>query len=310
MSEWYYADAERQRHGPVTADTIREKFQRGELGMDALVWREGMPQWQPLSDFADELLVRATLEPGIDLRADYSPVETASVPASSYDNTASPYAAPATLSVGDNSVVSGGEIVHAGLWRRVAASFIDSFVTAILSYALLIPLVLLFGLSLSTLAQSEIAGIGSSIGFMTAQYGISLLVPAIYFGWMHSTSGMASLGKMAVGIKVVRTDGERLSFWRSFWRYIALAAFTLITCGLGILISGLMVAFSQRKQGLHDMICDTLVVDKWAFTEHPEWQQRGLGTVTIVVLAIFGILAIVGIVAVAALIGIAASSFK
>ncbi|MNW14623.1 hypothetical protein D3C71_2128950 [compost metagenome] len=58
------------------------------------------------------------------------------------------------------------------------------------------------------------------------------------------------------------------------------------------------------------MICDTIVVDKWAFTGNPEWQQRGLGTVTIVVLSIFGLLALIGIVAVLAVIGIASSSIN
>ncbi|MNU07787.1 hypothetical protein D3C72_2535360 [compost metagenome] len=32
------------------------------------------------------------------------------------------------------------------------------------------------------------------------------------------------------------------------------------------------------------------MVDKWAFTAHPERQERGLGTVTIVVLSLFGLL--------------------
>ena len=65
--------------------------------------------------------------------------------------------------------------------------------------------------------------------------------------------------------------------------------FVLMTCGIGVLISGLMVAFTERKQALHDMLCDTLVVDKWAFTDRPEWQERGLGTVTVVILVLFGL---------------------
>ena len=47
--------------------------------------------------------------------------------------------------------------------------------------------------------------------------------------------------------------------------------------------------FTERKQAPHDMVCDTLVVDKWAFTDHPERQQQGLGTVTVVVLVLFGL---------------------
>lgn len=73
----------------------------------------------------------------------------------------------------------------------------------------------------------------------------------------------------------------------------------MVTCGLGVLISGLMVAFTERKQALHDMICDTLVVDKWAFTAFPERQRDELGVVTIVILVlaalmILGSLAIYG----------------
>jgi len=300
MSEWYYADARRERHGPVDAGVIRDKFRSGELDLSTLVWCEGMMEWKPLSAMADELQLLVQANTGIDLRADYTAIENGTA-------TYTPYAASAATLEERSSAVQGGEIVHAGLWRRFAASCIDSIVTAVASYALLIPLFLVFGLSMSALAQSELAGAGVSIGFMVTQYSISILVPALYFGWMQSSSSMASLGKMAVGIKVVRGNGERLSFWRSFLRYIALILFTLVTCGLGMFIAGLMVAFTERKQGAHDMICDTLVVDKWAFTHHPEWQQRGLGTVTIVVLAIVGLLMLVGIIGIVALFGIIAS---
>ena len=300
MSEWYYADTRRERHGPVDASVIRDKFRSGELELSSLVWREGMMEWQPISAMADELQLLVQANTGIDLRADFEAIEKGTA-------TYTPYSASAATLEERQSVVAGGEIVHAGLWRRFAASIIDSFVTGIATYALLIPLFLVFGISLSSLAESELAGTGVSISFMIIQYAISIGVPALYFGWMQSSNSMASLGKMAVGIKVVRTNGERLSFWRSFLRYVAMILFTLVTCGLGMLISGLMVAFTERKQGVHDMVCDTLVVDKWAFTNHPEWQQQGLGTVTIVVLSIFGLLLLVGIIAIVALIGVAAS---
>ena len=300
MSEWYYADARRERHGPVDAGDIRDKFRSGELELSSLVWREGMMEWQPISAMADELQLLVQANTGIDLRADFEAIEKGTA-------TYTPYSASAATLEERQSVVSGGDIVHAGLWRRFAASVIDSFVTGIATYALLIPLFLVFGISMSSLAESELAGTGMSIGLILLQYAISIGVPALYFGWMQSSNSMASLGKMAVGIKVVRSNGERLSFWRSFLRYVAMVLFAAVTCGLGMLISGLMVAFTERKQGVHDMVCDTLVVDKWAFTNHPEWQQQGLGTVTIVVLALFGVLLLLGIIAIVAAIGLAAS---
>lgn len=311
MTEWYYADAQRERHGPVDASVIREKFRQGALDLATLVWREGMQQWQPLSAAAEELqLVQAPAEPGIDLRADYSAIENGTAPlpavatqaAAAQASAYSPYAAPGSITHDPSNVVHGGNIVHAGFLRRFAASIIDSFITGILSYALLIPLALIMGVSLISLAQSEMAGAGALVTFYILNYAISVLVPAVYFGWMQSSSNMASLGKLSVGAKVVRSNGERISFWRAFLRYIAMAALALFTCGIAMLVSAIMVGVTDRKQGLHDMICDTVVVDKWAFTDHPERQQQGVGTVTIVVLSLFALL-IVGVIALAVMIG-------
>lgn len=55
MSEWYYADRNRQQQGPVSADELGVHYRYGRVGLETLVWREGMPQWQRLGDFAEEL---------------------------------------------------------------------------------------------------------------------------------------------------------------------------------------------------------------------------------------------------------------
>ena len=127
MSQWYYADAQRERHGPVEADVLRDKFRRNELDLGSLVWREGMSQWQPLSAMAEELqlLVPAAAGTGIDLRADYQAIEDGSAVAKASAAAQSPYAAPTSAATGE-AVVGGGEIVYAGFWKRVAAYFIDT----------------------------------------------------------------------------------------------------------------------------------------------------------------------------------------
>ena len=94
---------------------------------------------------------------------------------------------------------------------------------------------------------------------------------------------------MVGGARVVRGNGDPVGFGRALLRYLAFIVFAVLTCGLGVLVSGLMVAFTERKQAPHDMLCDTLVVDKCAFTARPEWQERGLGTVTVVILVLFGL---------------------
>ena len=312
MENWYYADAERQRQGPLTAEELTQRFHQGLLRLDTLVWREGLAEWQPLRDFTNELaLHQAPAE------TFYTPVEpvtstgfgAGSPPSGTGDGTDSPYAPPSAALTSSDQVHAGGEVVYSGLWKRFAASILDSFVTGILSYVVLIPMMLVMGLSASGMASSGADPFGGmSMAMALLTYPVSIGIPAIYFGWMHASSTQASLGKMAVGAKVVRSDGQRIGFWRGFLRYVVYILFTLVTCGLGVLISGLMVAFTERKQALHDMICDTLVVDKWAFTAHPEWQKRELGTVTVVILAIFGVLLLLfGLVMAFALAGIASS---
>ncbi len=55
MSGWYYADRNREQHGPVSSDELVTHYRFGRVALDSLVWRDGLPQWQPLQDFAAEL---------------------------------------------------------------------------------------------------------------------------------------------------------------------------------------------------------------------------------------------------------------
>lgn len=289
MTQWYYADASGQRHGPFSAEELEGHVRHARLGPASLVWREGLQDWQPLS------AVAAELDLPLDTLA--APAADVAVPAAD-----APYTPP-TADLASFQPVVAGHLVHAGLWKRFAASFIDSIVTTIISYALMIPLMLIGVGVMGAGGSDNPFATGAGLASMLAIYPILFLAPCVYFGWMQSSSLQASLGKLAVGIKVTRTDGQRMSFWRGFLRSLAYLVFTMVTCGLGVLISGLMVALTERKQALHDMLCDTLVVDKWAFTAHPERQREELGVVTIVILALAG-LAIVGSIAIYAVMGL------
>ncbi len=306
MSQWYYADAQRERHGPVDADTLRSKFRQNELDLSTLVWREGMQQWQALSTVTEELQLVEKANPGIDLRADYVAIENGTaVAGTATAEPHSPYTAPASTTLGGDGVIHGGEVVYAGFWKRVAAYCIDSLIVGLVGGVIAMVIGMALGLGMAGIGGDSDA---MGAGFIMIQLLTNLLsiaLSAAYYAGFHASAGKATLGKMAVGIKVVRTDGARISIARGIGRYFAAMLSGLILC-----IGFVMAAFTERKQGLHDMLCDTLVVDKWAFTEHPEWQQRGLGTVTIVILSIFGLLLAVGIFAMLAVIGIAASQFN
>jgi len=248
MTQWYYADADGVRQGPVEGEAVVALYAAGAVQLQTLVWRDGLAGWQPLATVAAELGLQAE---------------------AMYPVAAAPLAA---------------HVQYAGFWRRVAASIIDSFAVGLLALPITLPLAFGFGLAMNHGHD----GAGSALGPIMLQVvvqGCSLLLTVVYLSCFHASRLMATPGKLAVGIKVVRLDGQRLGFGRSLGR-----AFAYYLSVLTLYIGLLMAAFTRRKQGLHDVICDTLVVDRWAFTDTPERQQAGLDTVSIVVLAIYGLL--------------------
>jgi uncharacterized RDD family membrane protein YckC len=263
MTQWHYADRNHQQCGPVDDAELVRLFRNGDIGLDSLVWHSALPQWQALGDVSESLGLQA----------------------------ASPYVPPASEVLGEEPVVNGGEVVYAGFWKRVAAYTIDSIVVGmvggiiggVIGGVLGVMLLGAGGTSANTSGMLIIQGLANLAG---------IALGVAYFGWMHSSSAMATLGKMAIGIKVVREDGTRISFLRGMGRYFALIV-SSIPLGLGFVMAG----FTERKRALHDMMCDTVVVDKWAFTAHPQLQRRELGTVTVIVLVLFGLLLVVGILA-------------
>ena len=64
-----------------------------------------------------------------------------------------------------------------------------------------------------------------------------------------------TVGKRVLGLYVLRPDGSKLGPGRALARY-----FATILSGLVLFIGYLMIAFSDNKRGLHDEICDTVVV--------------------------------------------------
>jgi uncharacterized RDD family membrane protein YckC len=284
MTEWYYADGQ-DRQGPLLVEDLRQRFQRGEISLTTLVWREGYPQWKPVSEAVEELqlqnLTSATsnLGSGFDLRGDYTAIDNGTAPLpGTGGGTYSPYTAPAATGGYGAAVVGGGEVVYAGFWKRYAAYFLDSIVVGIIN----VPVSVVFNL-IGASSGNESLALAMSLVAMLGGFAIGIG----YYAGFHASRGGATLGKMAVGIKVVRSDGERITFLRGVGRY-----FGFILSSLTLFIGFIMAAFTERKQALHDMLCDTLVVDKWAFTENAEFQERGLGTVTIVILVISGILTV------------------
>jgi uncharacterized RDD family membrane protein YckC len=62
---------------------------------------------------------------------------------------------------------------------------------------------------------------------------------------------------MALGLIVTDTNGAKLDFTKALIRNLCKIISSLILC-----IGYIMAGFTDKKQGLHDMIANTLVVKK------------------------------------------------
>jgi uncharacterized RDD family membrane protein YckC/Tfp pilus assembly major pilin PilA len=144
--------------------------------------------------------------------------------------------------------VTGEPARYAGFWRRVAASVIDSLVQFVLALIVVVAALFMTG-DPDSAENSKSADVLYYVG--------SWLLGWLYFAWMHSSAWQATLGKRALGIKVVSLDGTRISFGRATGRY-----FGYLLSGLILGIGYLMAAFTKRKQALHDMMSSTLVVSR------------------------------------------------
>ncbi len=77
----------------------------------------------------------------------------------------------------------------------------------------------------------------------------------LYFAILESSVWQGTPGKMWLGLRVVDYAGSRISFGRASARYWA----KMLSTGI-LLIGFLMAAFTERRQGLHDKLAETLVV--------------------------------------------------
>ncbi len=105
----------------------------------------------------------------------------------------------------------------------------------------------------------------------------------------------ATPGKKVVGVRVTDERGARIGFGRATGRYFAKILSSLILC-----IGYIMVAFTRRRQGLHDLMAGTLVVLSDASEQElraaPAARPMGAGAIVLVVIAA-GFIPITGILA-------------
>ncbi len=153
-------------------------------------------------------------------------------------------------------LMAGGAAVtskwhYAGFWIRVVARLIDGITVGIAQAFIALLFFGTFGAQfLPSVMRS--APIGLRLSFQLLSYAIAIVYEVVFLRYQGAT-----LGKMALGLKVIRSNGESLGWGISFGRY-----FMYIVSGIILLIGYMMAGFDNEKRALHDRVCDTRVIYK------------------------------------------------
>ncbi len=137
----------------------------------------------------------------------------------------------------------------AGFWLRVAAALIDC--AAMFIPLLLITFVVIFMIRLISASK----GYDSGLVILAVLPLVIMLAVWFYFAVLESSPWQATLGKMALGLRVSDIKAHRLTLGRSMGRSLAKCLSTL-SVGIGYTMCG----FTKKKQALHDMIASCLVL--------------------------------------------------
>lgn len=243
MKSWFYV-ANGQRTGPVDEATFAGLVATGVVSAETSVWQEGMADWQPyrmVSGGTGQVVCSSCGK---------------TVPGSEALNYGGRMICAECKPSFVQKLKEGGEAAlekmnYAGFGVRFGAKFVDGLIVMGVMgviYAIMIPM-------MTSSARSGNNGMGMFVVFQVLIYGLSYVGVPLYSAFFLSKYG-ATPGKMACKLKVVRSDGQPLSFGRALGRVYAEFLSAMI-----LYIGFIMVAFdSPERRALHDRICDTRVI--------------------------------------------------
>lgn len=137
---------------------------------------------------------------------------------------------------------SPSAVPPAGFWIRVVAALIDVLVWSVVR------------LSLEVMAGRVWGRDVDGSPFFQGMFGFfTLLFSALYTTVLHALDGQ-TLGKLAVGVRVVDVGGGRLTVGAALLRWLALFL-SLVPFGMGFVMAGLR----RDKRSLHDLIAGSRV---------------------------------------------------
>ena len=154
---------------------------------------------------------------------------------------------------------------YGGFWIRFGARFIDGLifmVPIVIFAALFIPNLIRAGRQAGNPVSAPNPAL-AAFGFITFFLVFFLLGGCYEVLMLKYRSG--TLGKMACGLRVIRSDGRGLSWGVCFGRFFM---WNVVTSGIPyinsvfMLVSAIMLGVDDEKRALHDRVCDTRVIYK------------------------------------------------
>jgi uncharacterized RDD family membrane protein YckC len=155
-----------------------------------------------------------------------------------------------------------GRYVLAGWWQRAGAQVIDGIVVTI---AALVMLAIVGGVFSAGFLAGDTAGwvsvvVGLTLAVITLSIAAMLYAPALM-----AITGGRTLGRMATGCRVVRADGQPMTFGYAVVREVLVKGLLfgfigILTAGIGWLLDYLWPLWDEEHRALHDFVVNSRVV--------------------------------------------------
>lgn len=132
---------------------------------------------------------------------------------------------------------------YAGFWRRLSASIIDGLILSII------------GISISSALGSNPFTQEAKTNLEVIDRVLTLIVSVIYVLLFWVNYDGATPGKRFLGIKILKENGEKLSYPSAFIRYVG-----YWISSLPLLFGYFWMLWDKKKQTWHDKLAGTIVV--------------------------------------------------
>ena len=168
-------------------------------------------------------------------------------------------AAPAPAYAPAPPVAYAPPSIYGGFWIRLLAHLIDHIILGVVAAPLFFITVLPSIIRIAQQADRDqepspemIITIISSVFVYIA---LAFVGQWLYEALLTSSSWQGTIGKKILRLKVVDEAGNRIGFGRATGRFFAKILSSMFMC-----IGFIMIAFTERKTGLHDMLAGTRVL--------------------------------------------------